>query len=191
MVNPQTPSCIHEWIGFPHSSTSRGYLKIVKELLAHNRLNYVSTCTNCSMTLWDRPRRSSPNNFDWCFYHWKRYNSPNARNVGTDWARRLRKYDPLKHRGQLIQRHSVTFREYLNLQQQKHHYHHHHRRSLMSRKTGFCYITLCLYLVTQPYHFLNITRFFYINKTYIYFYKKITPLTLTENIITPVTEYTR
>jgi len=61
----------------------------------------------------------------------------------------------------------------------------------MSRKTGFCYIMLCLYLVNQPYNFLHITIFFYINKMYIYFYKKITLLTLTENIITPVTEYTQ
>jgi len=37
---------------------------------------------------------------------------------------------------------------------------------------------LCLYLVNQPYHFLHITIFFYINKMYIYFYKKITLLTL-------------
>lgn len=130
-------------------------------------------------------KRTSPNNFDCCCYHWKHYKSPNAWHVGTARPRRWRQYDPLKHRGQLIQRHSATSREYLNLQQQQH-----HRRSLMSRKTGFCYIMLCLYLVNQPYHFLHITIFFYINKMYIYFYKKITPLTLTENI-TPVTEYTQ
>ena len=37
-------------VGFPHSSTGRGYLKIVKELLAYNRLNYLSPWTNRSMT---------------------------------------------------------------------------------------------------------------------------------------------
>jgi hypothetical protein len=120
------------WIGFPHSSTDQGYLKIVKKLLAHNRLNYVSIWTNCSITYCetDQDEPLAQILTDAAVTG----NVINARNVGTVWPRRWRQYDPLKHWGQLIQRHSATTRKYLNLQQQQ------HRQSLVSRKTGFYYV---------------------------------------------------
>jgi hypothetical protein len=49
------------------------------------------------------------------------------------------------------------------------------------KKVGSLYVILYLYLVNQPYYFLYITMFFFINKMYNYFYNKITLFTLTEN----------
>ena len=130
---------------------------------------------------WHRRIRTTPAHFNRCCYQWKCYKFQNIQNVEDCLTLKMKATRSSETSG-------FTYPTQCNIHK---HLKQHHRQSLMSRKTGFCYVMLCLYLVNQPYHFLHITIFFYINKMYIYFYKKITPLTLTENIIKPVTEYTQ